>query len=67
MDEILADEQRVAGVLNNSGDSAITLAALADLCQHVDQISQKMSVISQKVDNNPVNQTGFASGEVELF
>jgi len=67
VDEILADEQRVAGVLNNSGDSAITLAALADLCQHVDQISQKMSVISQKVDNNPVNQTGFASGEVELF
>ena len=67
VDEILADEQRVAGVLNNRGDSAVTLAALADLCQHVDQISQKMSVISQKVDNNPVNQTGFASGEVELF
>lgn len=67
VDEMLADEQKMAGVLNNSGESAATLAALAEICQHVDQISQKMSVISQKVDNNPVNQTGFASGEVELF
>lgn len=67
VDEILADEQKMAGALNNSGESAATLAALAEICQHVDQISQKMSVISQKVDNNPVNQTGFASGEVELF
>lgn len=67
VDEILADEQRMAGALNNGGDSAATLMVLADICQHVDQISQKMSVISQKVDNNPVNQTGFASGEVELF
>ncbi|MBS1140440.1 MAG: chemotaxis sensory transducer [Proteobacteria bacterium] len=67
VDEMLADEQKMAGALNNSGESAATLAALAEICQHVDQISQKMSVISQKVDNNPVNQTGFASGEVELF
>jgi methyl-accepting chemotaxis protein len=67
VDEILADEQKMAGALNSSGDSAATLTALAEICQHVDQISQKMSVISQKVDNNPVNQTGFASGEVELF
>lgn len=67
VDEILADEQKMAGALNNGGESAATLMALAEICQHVDQISQKMSVISQKVDNNPVNQTGFASGEVELF
>ena len=67
MDEILADEQKMAAVLNNSGDSLAALAALSEICQHVDQISQKMGVISQKVDNNPVNQTGFASGDVELF
>ena len=67
MDEILADEQKMAAVLNNSGDSLAALAALSEICQHVDQISQKMGVISQKVDNNPVKQTGFASGDVELF
>jgi methyl-accepting chemotaxis protein len=54
------------GVLGSMANPA-ALATLAEICQHVDQISQKIGVISQKVDNNPVNQTGFASGEVELF
>ncbi len=67
LDEILVDEQKMAGVLSDTGNSATALAALSEICQHVDQISQKIGVISQKVDNNPVNQTGFASGEVELF
>lgn len=67
LDEILADEQKMAGVLNDSHDSAVAIAALSEICQHIDQISQRMGVISQKVDNNPVNQTGFASGDVELF
>jgi hypothetical protein len=34
---------------------------------HVDHISQKMSGVSKKMDNNPGGQTGFASGAVELF
>lgn len=67
LDEILADEQRMAGVLNDTRDTAGALAALSEICRHVDQISQKTGVISQKVDNNPVSQTGFASGDVELF
>ncbi len=67
LDEIIQDEQQMASVLHDGIDSAETLTALASICSHVDQISQKLSVISQKVDNNPVNQTGFASGEVELF
>ncbi len=67
LDEILADEQKMAGVLNDSSDSTAAMAALSEICLHIDQISQKMGVISQKVDNNPVNQTGFASGDVELF
>uniref|UniRef100_Q47I51 Chemotaxis sensory transducer n=1 Tax=Dechloromonas aromatica (strain RCB) TaxID=159087 RepID=Q47I51_DECAR len=67
VDEMLADEQKMAGALNNHGDGAATLTALADICQHIDHISQKISVISQKVDNNPVAQTSFASGDVELF
>jgi len=67
LDEMFVHEQRMAGVLSNTGNQAGALAALAEICQHVDQISQKMGVISQKVNNNPVNQSGFASGEVELF
>lgn len=67
LDEIVSDERQMGSVLHGSGNPAETLAALAAICSHVDQISQKVSVISQKVDNNPVGQTGFASGEVELF
>lgn len=67
LDEILADEQRMANVMNDTSNPAAALAALSEICLHVDQISQKMGVISQKVNNNPVNQTGFTSGEVELF
>ena len=67
LDEILADERRMADVMNDTANPAAALVALSEICLHVDQISQKMGVISQKVDNNPVSQTGFASGEVELF
>lgn len=64
--EIVDDERRLAGAFA-AGGAAEALSRLSEICSHVDQLSQKMSTISQKVDNNPVNQTGFASGEVELF
>jgi methyl-accepting chemotaxis protein len=67
LDEIVSDERQMGGALHGNGNPAETLLALAAICSHVDQISQKISVISQKVDNSPVAQTGFASGEVELF
>ena len=67
LDEIVGDETQLAIILKSSKTSAETLATLSAICSHVDHISQKMSVVSQKVDNNPVSQTCFASGEVELF
>lgn len=67
LDEIISDEQLMATALQRGVNSTETLTTLTTVCSHVDQISQKLSVISQKVDNNPVHQTGFASGEVELF
>lgn len=67
LDEIVSDERQMGGALHGNGNPAETLLALSAICSHVDQISQKIGVISQKVDNSPVAQTGFASGEVELF
>lgn len=67
LDEIVSDERRMGGILHSSASPAETLSSLAAVRSHIDQISQKMSQISQKIDNNPVGQTGFASGEVELF
>jgi methyl-accepting chemotaxis protein len=67
LDEIVSNERQIGGALNGSGNPAETLLALAAICSHVDHISHKIGLISQKVDKNPVAQTGFASGEVELF
>lgn len=67
LDEIASDERRMGGLLHGAGNPAEMLGELTAICTHVEQISRKMSLISQKVDNNPVGQTGFASGEVELF
>lgn len=67
LEEIAADERQMGGALHNCANPAEALGVLAATRTHVDQISQKMCEISQKVDNGPVGQTGFASGEVELF
>jgi hypothetical protein len=47
--------------------SAGAWEALSASRSHVDHISQKTSVVSQKMDNNPVSQTSFARGGVALF
>ena len=65
LSEIVAEEHQIARVLQKGVDLPETLTALEAIGSHIGQISQKISVISQKVDNNPVNQTGFTSGEVE--
>jgi methyl-accepting chemotaxis protein len=67
LEEIASDERQMGGILRSCANPAEALNALAATRSHVDQISQKMCEISQKIDNNPVSQTGFASGEVELF
>lgn len=67
LEEINADERQMGSLLHGNGSPAETLHALAAIRSHVDHISQKISVISQKTHNSPVAQTGFASGEVELF
>lgn len=67
LDEILRDGQYAIGLAMRSAHPSAAVSELAALRHHIGQISQKMGVISQKVDNNPVNQTGFATGGVELF
>ena len=67
LDEVLEDEQRMAVVLRDSSDSAVTVQTLDEVRDHVEQLSRKLDILKQGVDNNPVNQTGYASGDVELF
>jgi len=65
--DVVADEDRMAMALRDSGDPATTLQTLADLRAHVDMLAQKLGALKQGVKNNPVSQTGYASGDVELF
>jgi methyl-accepting chemotaxis protein len=67
LDEVAADEQRLAGTLRETRDHASALAALDEIREHVGVLSQKLGALKQGVNNNPVNQTGFVSGDVELF
>ena len=67
LDEVAEDEQRLAAALRETSDPASALQALDGIREHVELLSQKLSTLKQGVDNNPVSQTGFASGDVELF
>ena len=67
LDEVVGDEQKMAMALRDTSDPASTLQTLAGLREHVEILSQKLSALKQGVQNNPVSQTGYASGDVELF
>ena len=65
--EVASDEGRMAATLRDSRDPAQTLQVLEDIRQHIEQVSEKLAALKQGVQHNPVAQTGFASGDVELF
>lgn len=68
LDEVVRDEERMALALRDtSDDPAGALRTMAALREHVDQLSHKLSALKQGVDNNPVSQAGYASGDIELF
>jgi methyl-accepting chemotaxis protein len=67
LDEVLGDERRLAEVFRDSGDPEAKLRALDALREHVGQLPQKLLILKNGVDNNPVSQTGYVSGGVELF
>lgn len=67
LDEVVGDERQMAGALLESGNPEETLRRLAEIKAHVQSVSQKLVSMKQDVEHNPVAQTGYASGAVELF
>ena len=67
MDEVVSDEEQMAVALGNTGDPDATMRTLDTLREHVDTLSQKLMALKKGVDHNPVRQTGYSSGDVELF
>jgi methyl-accepting chemotaxis protein len=67
LDEVLVDEQKMVSVLRECTDPEATMQVLDSLRAHVDTLAEKLSALKQGVDHNPVRQSGYDSGDVELF
>jgi methyl-accepting chemotaxis protein len=67
LDELVEDERQMASVLRECTDPVSTVQALDSLRSHVDTLAEKLSTLKQGVDHNPVRQSGYDSGDVELF
>lgn len=67
LDEITVDEEKLVTILRDTSNPANTVSEIEGIREHVEMLSQKLSALKQGVNNNPVSQTGFSSGDVELF
>ncbi len=67
LDEVVGDERKMLKTLLGSENPADTMRKLGEIQSHVYQVSQKLVSMKQDVEHNPVAQTGYASGAVELF
>ena len=67
LERLLEDESRVLRTMEGGGSLDDTLRALDVIRNHVAQQADKFHQLHRSVANNPVSQTGFACGEVELF
>lgn len=67
LDEVVGDEQQMAVALRDTSDPMSTVNTLDALREHVESLSQKLITLKKGVDHNPVRQTGYSSGDVELF
>jgi methyl-accepting chemotaxis protein len=67
LEEVVGDEQKMAQVLHNSGDAEQSMRALEEIRQHVEQVSDRLADLKRGVERNPVAQTKYASGDIELF
>ena len=65
--DVVGDEQRLAETLGGVADAETAIRTLNSLREHVDVLAQKLGDLKRSVDNNPVQQGGFSSGDVELF
>ncbi|MEY4592562.1 MAG: hypothetical protein RIR18_1457 [Pseudomonadota bacterium] len=64
--EVISDMRSVSGHMYTQ-DSTTTMLELETVHQHIDELQKRLSQIQVHADKNPVAQTGYSSGEVELF
>lgn len=64
---VLRGEAEMVGVMGKAFSLGDTLKALDKIQEHIALQTEQFQLLHQSVAQNPVAQTGFASGEVELF
>lgn len=67
LEAVVGEERQMAATLRDTEDPGQALAAVQAIRSHVDALAAKLGLLKQGVENNPVSQSGFVSGEVELF
>lgn len=67
LDEVLDDERKMALALRETNDPVATMQVLDALRAHVDSLADKLNALKRGVDHNPVRQSSYDSGDVELF
>ena len=65
--EMAGSEAGVASALRDSADNEKAAAAVESLCARIGEVARQLGDLKQTVGNNPVQQSGLASGDVELF
>lgn len=65
--EVAGDESRMAAALSDLAHPEQTLQIFKTIGEHLRFLTEKLSELQRGVENNPVQQTGYASGDVELF
>ncbi|WP_303783798.1 methyl-accepting chemotaxis protein [Azovibrio restrictus] len=67
VEQIGRDMSRVAQILSAGDAGGGRLEELAALQANLEALHGRLAEVRERVENNPVQQSGYASGEVELF
>ena len=67
LESIMQDEGELVALMGSDGRLGDTLQALERIQGHIAQQADKLHHLHQQVANNPVAQSAFATGDVELF
>ncbi|MCX8146277.1 MAG: methyl-accepting chemotaxis protein [Azovibrio sp.] len=67
VEQLGRDMARVAKILATDDAGHGRLAELETLQANLEALHQRLAEVRERVENNPVQQSGYASGEIELF
>ncbi len=65
--EMAQSQAEAASALGGGGDLEAASAVVTTLCSRIEAAAQRLGELRQHVSNNPVQQSGLSSGDVELF